>query len=208
MSRTRTFLARFFHAWITGGKMVIRNFKYTAEDVDCRYCTEFRHGQCRAQKCPWLKERIEAGVLSYREAVNEAFADPSPLQARIKIVFRHYKKSFWRDKIHAQRFDRMQAILGYYQERNTNAFYAALFLLSSDEELLRRVANCFILIKESSQRLVIKVENPCRANLTFDETIYGVGIRSVIATATKYEGMYDFTAEDGIFSAKTILNLK
>ena len=65
-----------------------------------------------------------------------------------------------------------------------------------------------ILIKESSQRLVIKVENPCRANLTFDETIYGVGIRSVIATATKYEGMYDLTAEDGIFSAKTILNLK
>ena len=65
-----------------------------------------------------------------------------------------------------------------------------------------------ILIKESSQRLVIKVENPCRANLTFDETIYGVGIRSVIATTTKYEGMYDFTAEDGIFSAKTILNLK
>ena len=65
-----------------------------------------------------------------------------------------------------------------------------------------------ILIKESSQRLVIKVENPCRANLTFDETIYGVGIRSVIATATKYEGMYDFTVEDGIFSAKIILNLK
>ena len=65
-----------------------------------------------------------------------------------------------------------------------------------------------ILIRESSQRLVIKVENPCRANLTFDETIYGVGIRSVIATATKYEGMYDFTVEDGIFSAKIILNLK
>mgnify|MGYP003296420620 CR=1 FL=1 len=53
--------------------MVIRNFKYTAEDVDCQYCTEFRHGRCQVQKCPWLKERIEAGVLSYREAVNEAF---------------------------------------------------------------------------------------------------------------------------------------
>ena len=72
--------------------MVIRNFKYTAEDVDCQYCTEFRHGRCRAQKCPWLKERIEAGVLSYREAVNEAFADPSPLQTRIKIVLRHYER--------------------------------------------------------------------------------------------------------------------
>ena len=63
-------------------------------------------------------------------------------------------------------------------------------------------------IKESSKRLVIKVENPCKANLTFDETLYGVGIRSVIATTNKYEGMYDFTAEDGIFSAKIILNLK
>ena len=65
-----------------------------------------------------------------------------------------------------------------------------------------------ISIKGSAQRLLIKVENPCRNNLTFDETLYGVGIRSVIATTNKYEGMYDFTAEDGIFSAKINLNLK
>jgi signal transduction histidine kinase len=64
-----------------------------------------------------------------------------------------------------------------------------------------------IYIKDSAQRLLIKVENPCRASLTFDETLYGVGIRSVISTTNKYEGMYDFTAEDGIFSAKISLNL-
>ena len=64
-----------------------------------------------------------------------------------------------------------------------------------------------ISIKGSAQRLLIKVENPCRNNLTFDETLYGVGIRSVIATTNKYEGMYDFTAEDGIFSAKISLNI-
>ena len=63
-------------------------------------------------------------------------------------------------------------------------------------------------IKDSAQRLLIKVENPCKANLTVDETLYGVGIRSVIAATNKYEGMYDFTAEDGIFSAKINLNLK
>ena len=34
-----------------------------------------------------------------------------------------------------------------------------------------------ISIKESVRRLVIKVENPCRNNLTFDESLYGVGIR-------------------------------
>ena len=64
-----------------------------------------------------------------------------------------------------------------------------------------------IYIKDSAQRLLIKVENPCRVSLTFDETLYGVGIRSVISTTNKYEGMYDFTAEDGIFSAKISLNL-
>ena len=65
-----------------------------------------------------------------------------------------------------------------------------------------------IRIKENSKRLVIKVENPCKTNYTFDESGFGVGIRSVIATTSKYEGMYDFTAEDGMFSAKIILNLK
>ena len=41
-----------------------------------------------------------------------------------------------------------------------------------------------IRIKENSKRLVIKVENPCKTNYTFDETLYGVGISSVIATTT------------------------
>ena len=82
-----------------------------------------------------------------------------------------------------------------------NAINATLKLKSKDK--------CIdIRIKESSKRLVIKVENPCKANLNFDESAFGIGIRSVIAITNKYEGMYDFTAEDGIFSAKIILNLK
>ena len=62
-------------------------------------------------------------------------------------------------------------------------------------------------VKDAAQRLLIKVENPCKANLTVDETLYGVGIRSVISTTNKYEGMYDFNAESGIFCAKISLNL-
>jgi sensor histidine kinase regulating citrate/malate metabolism len=64
-----------------------------------------------------------------------------------------------------------------------------------------------IFIKESAQRLLIKVENPCEENLDFNETHFGVGIRSVIYTTNKYEGMYDFTAKNGVFSAKISLNL-
>lgn len=51
------------------------------------------------------------------------------------------------------------------------------------------------------------MENTCKENIGFEESIYGVGIRLVIATTTKYEGMYDFTIEDGIFTAKISLNL-
>ena len=82
-----------------------------------------------------------------------------------------------------------------------NAINATLKLKNRDKFIDIR-------IKESSKRLVIKAENPCKANYTFDESGFGVGIRSVIATTNKYEGMYDFAAEDGIFSAKIILNLE
>ena len=80
--------------------------------------------------------------------------------------------------------------------------------INATAKLKGKGKNIDIQIKDSSERLLIKIDNPCRANLTFDETLYGIGIRSVISTTTKYEGMYDFKAEDGVFSAKIILNLK
>ena len=123
--------------------MVIRNYRYTPEDVDCRYCTEFIHHRCKAIKCPWLNERIEAGVISYQEAVDESFIERSPLRMRIKIVIGFYDKSFWKDEAHFRRFQRAQAVLGYYRRRNTNAYYAALFLLTSNEDLFLRVIDCF-----------------------------------------------------------------
>ena len=82
-----------------------------------------------------------------------------------------------------------------------NAIHATQKLKTKDRSIQ-------IYIKESAQRLVVKIENPCRANLAFDETLYGVGISSVIAATNKYDGMYDFSAEDGIFSSKISLNLE
>ena len=65
-----------------------------------------------------------------------------------------------------------------------------------------------ISIKESEKRLLIRIENPCKNNMTFDESLYGVGLHSVIATTEKYDGMYDFSVEGEIFTAKISLNLK
>lgn len=52
--------------------MYINTFKYHPSDVSCQLCTEYVKKQgCTASLCPWLKERIEAGVVGYREAVFE-----------------------------------------------------------------------------------------------------------------------------------------
>ena len=64
-----------------------------------------------------------------------------------------------------------------------------------------------VTIKDSAQRLIVMVSNPCKEKLIFDESCYGVGIRSIISTVNKYEGMYDFSANEGLFSAKVNLNL-
>lgn len=64
-----------------------------------------------------------------------------------------------------------------------------------------------ISIKESARRLLVKVENACKNNLIMDETVYGIGICSVIATTRKYDGMYDFTSENDTFSVKICLNV-
>ena len=63
-------------------------------------------------------------------------------------------------------------------------------------------------IREGAKRLLIRVENRCRSGLFVDESMYGIGMNSIITAAQKYEGMVDFFAEDGVFTANINLNLK
>ena len=49
--------------------MFISTFRYKPEYVACPLCTEYRKDQgCTLSACPWLAERIEAGVVGYQEA--------------------------------------------------------------------------------------------------------------------------------------------
>lgn len=64
-----------------------------------------------------------------------------------------------------------------------------------------------IILQESSQRFLIKMENSCKNHLIVDEELYGIGIHSVIFSTEIYDGMYDFSARDGKFIAKISLNL-
>ena len=61
-------------------------------------------------------------------------------------------------------------------------------------------------IREKENRLLVKIENPCKPSLKFDETDYGIGISSVIAVTNSYEGMIDFTVKNEKFISKICLN--
>ena len=59
--------------------MYINTFKYTPADVDCKLCTEYvKIFGCTACGCPWMAERIEAGVVGYAEVVRQMFPPDGP----------------------------------------------------------------------------------------------------------------------------------
>ena len=124
--------------------MYINTFKYTPKDVSCQLCTEYvKKLGCTALRCPWLAERIEAGVVGYREAVLETFPHERRLFQRLTLLIKHYPGSLWSNEQHGRRMQYQCAVQGYRRRRDTNAYYAAMYLLTSNDDIYRRTANCF-----------------------------------------------------------------
>lgn len=81
---------------------MILSYHYKPEDVACEYCVNSRRRRCRITGCPWLAERIEAGVVSYASAVRELFwrvEDEAFIQQLGSLVL-HFRGSFWLDREH------------------------------------------------------------------------------------------------------------
>ena len=106
--------------------MYINTFKYTPKDVSCQLCTEYvKKLGCTALRCPWLAERIEAGVVGYREAVMETFPRDRRLSSRLNLLIKHYPGSLWSNEQHECRMQYQCAVQGYRRRRDTNAYYSA-----------------------------------------------------------------------------------
>ena len=64
--------------------MFINTFQYKPEHTDCKLCDKYAAGKgCTADGCPWLAERIEAGVVGYEEAIMETFPRNIHLDAKL-----------------------------------------------------------------------------------------------------------------------------
>lgn len=89
--------------------MYINTFQYKPEHVDCRLCTKYagKKKGCTAQGCPWLAERIEAGVVGYEEAVMETFPRSAHLDARLHTAIRRFTGSLFLSPAHQGRMERL-----------------------------------------------------------------------------------------------------
>ncbi len=121
--------------------MYINTFQYKPEDVDCTICTEYigKRRSCTRPRCPFLAERIEAGVVGYEQIVQETF----PRNVRLNTVIQRFSGSLFLNPEHRQRMGYMKARQGYRRKRDTPAYFAAMYLLSANDDLYRRSANCF-----------------------------------------------------------------
>ena len=122
-----------------------KRFKYTSEDVKCEYCTEYRgkKDRCPLTQCPWIAERIEAGEVTYMEAVQSIVPEFCVYRERAERLIREHQGSLWISDNHKNCMRWFNHRLGYVPQRNTNTYYAAMYLLTSNEELHKRTSNCF-----------------------------------------------------------------
>ncbi len=70
-----------------------------------------------------------------------------------------------------------------------------------------------IMLRKKKNKLVIYCSNTCKAEVEIQngqpksETTGGIGVLSIIKTAEKYEGEYDFQNDNGVFIFRLILNI-
>ena len=121
---------------------VILSYHYKPKDVACEYCVEWRHRRCQAVGCPWLAERIEAGVVSYAAAVRELFGalHVPELRWRLEWLIKGYNGSFWLNREHEYNTRLLLRSVGYQAWRNPR-FFAVLYLFGSSRALLKRAWN-------------------------------------------------------------------
>ena len=125
--------------------MFINTFQYKPEHLDCKLCDKYVKGTgCTADGCPWLAERIKAGTVDYAEAVREVFPRDDCLDARLHTVIRCFTGSMFLTAAHRQRMERTKARMGHRKRRDTPAYFAAMYLLTVNEQLYSCTRDCFV----------------------------------------------------------------
>ena len=112
--------------------------------MDCRLCTRYRgKHSCDRLRCPWLLERIEAGTVSYEEALAALFNHRSTLYPRIRRMLQSGVKSIWLEPEHRWRMEVCSARQTCRRRRDKSRYAGAVYLLTATPELTERTKECF-----------------------------------------------------------------
>ncbi|MDE7257747.1 MAG: GHKL domain-containing protein, partial [Lachnospiraceae bacterium] len=92
-----------------------------------------------------------------------------------------------------------------------NAIYACMEVMKQPDG-----RECFIhlMLKKRKNKLIISCSNTCRMETELKngqpkaEFTGGIGVSSIIRTAEKYDGEYDFKNDNGVFVFRLIMNLE
>lgn len=115
------------------------SYHYKPADVSCEYCVNSRRSRCRITGCPWLSERIEAGVASYASAVREQFGGvrDEAFITRFGLLVLNFRGSFWLNREHEFNTRLPLRSVGYEAWRDPR-FFAMLYLFGSKRGTLKR----------------------------------------------------------------------
>lgn len=125
-----------------GGRMILNRFRYKPEDVDCKLCTEYKHRRCTQPSCPWLAERLEAGVVNYQSLVLECFRELEghPLRERVEALIRGRDAIHMEDVAHRHRLSFWRSWLTRRHGKIIDHQpLAALYLLTARESLWNKI---------------------------------------------------------------------
>ena len=117
-------------------------YQYKPEDVDCKYCAEWRHRRCQAAGCPWLAERIEAGKVSYATVILKLFRNvkDEDIVRRFGQLVQSFSGSLWLSAEHEFNTRQLLQSVGFGAWRDPRCF-SALYLFGSNRTLLKRAWN-------------------------------------------------------------------
>lgn len=116
-----------------------KNYRYTAEDVDCKYCERFSHGKCTSGRCPWMLERMQAGTVSYKDMVISCLKGKPNRRLFARVTSAYANKDGIRYRSEGHR-ERMEVCLKNFQNawpgrEPDPSWLAAVFLLTTSERI-------------------------------------------------------------------------
>ncbi len=86
---------------------------------------------------------MEAGTVSYEDAVLETFPGDAHLDARLHTVIQRFHGSMFLTAGHRQRMETAKRYTGHLRSRDKSAYFAALYLLTANPNLFGHAEKCF-----------------------------------------------------------------